>query len=790
MKKLFTLLAAVTLSAMLFAQAPQSFSYQTVIRDASWQVLSNQNISLEISIIEDVANGTAIYTESHSATTNELGLVNLSIGDGGVMFGSWSNIDWGNHTYFIEVAVDVTGGTSYIVMGTTQLRSVPYALYAETSGSMLPGPQGLQGIQGLPGDTGATGAQGPIGLTGPAGANGIDGTNGVDGNDGADGQDGAPGQDGSVGATGSQGIQGPAGNDGADGQDGIDGVDGAVGSTGPIGLTGATGLQGAQGIQGPAGVDGDDGQDGQDGPPGQDGAVGATGAQGIQGVPGNDGVVGAQGPIGLTGATGLQGAQGIQGLPGNDGQDGTNGVDGIDGIDGIDAVVDYDSLANLISVDSSFTANVSGGIGGGCDFKYPDGLDGEAITQTVTVNQPYTVPTGKRLYINYGEGYNAYLKIDGITIIHNLGHTEASNIALPIVANSGQVVSVASNDCSFNGFLADANTSIEAVTQTVTVNQPYTVPTGKRLYINYGEGYNAYLKIDGITIIHNLGHTSASHIALPIVANSGQVVSVASNDCSFNGYLADENYFAGCGGGGSSSSSAMPSGTNVGEMMFWDGTDWLVVAPPSVVFSNPPSLMFVNGAPTWSTPVLGCTDSLAANYNYLANINDSSCIAMAMGVYHKGGIVIWLDSTGQHGLICDIKDMGSYGGSVTWGCSGTVTGASGIAIGTGQQNTIDILANCNVSGTAADLCVNSSAQGYTDWFLPSKYELHQIYINRIAVDEISLLYGGNVLTSGTDYLWSSSENTANEAWYEKIDAGIYWSASKGVTINVRAVRAF
>ena len=186
MKKLFTLLATVTLSVMLFAQAPQSFSYQTVIRDASWQVLSNQNISLEISIIEDVANGTAIYTESHSATTNELGLVNLSIGDGGVMSGSWSNIDWGNHTYFIEVGVDITGGTSYIVMGTTQLRSVPYALYAETSGSMLPGPQGLQGIQGLPGDTGAVGPQGPIGLTGPAGANGIDGTDGVDGIDGID----------------------------------------------------------------------------------------------------------------------------------------------------------------------------------------------------------------------------------------------------------------------------------------------------------------------------------------------------------------------------------------------------------------------------------------------------------------------------------------------------------------------------------------------------------------------------------------------------------------------------
>ena len=253
MKKLFTLLATVTLSVMLFAQAPQSFSYQTVIRDASWQVLSNQNISLEISIIEDVANGTAIYTESHSATTNELGLVNLSIGDGGVMSGSWSNIDWGNHTYFIEVAVDVTGGVNYIVMGTTQLRSVPYALYAETSGSSTPGPQGVQGIQGLPGDTGAVGPQGPIGLTGATGPPGNDGADGNDGAVGATGPAGAngiDGNDGAVGATGPQGLQGVPGNDGTNGINGIDGIDGVNGAQGPIGLTGAQGIQGIAGLNG------------------------------------------------------------------------------------------------------------------------------------------------------------------------------------------------------------------------------------------------------------------------------------------------------------------------------------------------------------------------------------------------------------------------------------------------------------------------------------------------------------------------------------------------------------
>ena len=305
MKKLFTLLATVTLSVMLFAQAPQTFSYQTVIRDNNWQTIANQNVSIEIAIREDAANGTIIYKEAHSSTTNDLGLVNLAVGGGGVVSGSWANIDWGNHSYFIQVAVDVLAGVNYIVMGTTQLRSVPYALYAENAGSSTPGPQGATGPIGL------TGAQGPIGLTGAAGTNGTNGATGPQGPIGL------------TGATGSQGPIGLTGATGAAGTNGTNGVDGNDGAQGPIGLTGAAGATGPQG------------------------PIGLTGATGADGTNGNDG---AQGPIGLTGAAGATGPQGPIGLTGPA---------------GIDAVVDYDSLANLISSDSSFAASVSGGIGGG-----------------------------------------------------------------------------------------------------------------------------------------------------------------------------------------------------------------------------------------------------------------------------------------------------------------------------------------------------------------------------------------------------------------------------------------
>jgi hypothetical protein len=215
MKKLLSILSLMVLSVVLYAQTPQSFSYQTVIRDAGWNVLANQSVGIEISILEDATNGTSVYKEEHASTTSQIGLVNLAVGEGTVVSGDFTTIDWGNHSYFIQVAIDVTGGSNYQVMGTTQLRSVPYALYAETSGNPGPqGPIGLTGPQGIPGDTGAIGPQGPIGLTGPQGV---------------------PGDTGAIGPQGPIGLTGPQG---------IPGDTGAVGPQGPIGLTGATGSQG------------------------------------------------------------------------------------------------------------------------------------------------------------------------------------------------------------------------------------------------------------------------------------------------------------------------------------------------------------------------------------------------------------------------------------------------------------------------------------------------------------------------------------------------------------------
>jgi hypothetical protein len=332
MKKiLLSLVAAATLSFSSFGQAPEGFKYQAVLRDAGNTILNNQAAGMRMTIQQGSIGGTSVYSETFATTTNGYGLVNLEIGSGSVVSGTFATIDWSAGLYFIETAVDVTGGTNYEIMGTSQLMSVPYALYAKTSGNGQgpAGPQGIQGPAGVDGTNGTNGIDGAIGTTGPQG---IQGPSGVDGTNGTNGIDGA------IGTTGPQGIQGPAGVDGINGATGLTGAQGNQGLPGVNGATGLTGLTGAQGIQGLPGTNGAvgaTGAQGNQGLPGTNGAVGATGPQGNQGSPGTNGAVGATGAQGIQGLPGTNGAVGAAGAQGNQGFPGTNGTTGPAGPTGL-----------------------------------------------------------------------------------------------------------------------------------------------------------------------------------------------------------------------------------------------------------------------------------------------------------------------------------------------------------------------------------------------------------------------------------------------------------------------
>jgi hypothetical protein len=199
MKKLLFIVIAIILAGNIQAQAPQKFSYQAVIRNASNQLIENQSIGLRVSILQGSAIGNAIFSELHAPVTNSNGLISIEIGGGSSLNGSISSINWANGPFFIQTETDIDGGNNYTITATSQLMSVPYALYALNSGSSIPGPQGEQGPigqtgpQGLPGatgpagSTGSQGPQGPIGQTGPTGATGPQGSQGIQGEVGPQG---------------------------------------------------------------------------------------------------------------------------------------------------------------------------------------------------------------------------------------------------------------------------------------------------------------------------------------------------------------------------------------------------------------------------------------------------------------------------------------------------------------------------------------------------------------------------------------------------------------------------
>ena len=135
---LFSLLLSLLFSipSILFGQSPQSIPYQAVVRNSDGSAMSSTAMTMIFKIHDVTATGTIVYQESHSTTSNAQGLVILQVGQGQASVGTFDNIDWGNGAKFLHVVMNA--GNGEVDLGTQQMMSVPYALYAEKSGGSMP----------------------------------------------------------------------------------------------------------------------------------------------------------------------------------------------------------------------------------------------------------------------------------------------------------------------------------------------------------------------------------------------------------------------------------------------------------------------------------------------------------------------------------------------------------------------------------------------------------------------------------------------------------------------------
>jgi hypothetical protein len=465
-KLILLLLLAVSLfQTLLYAQAPNGINYQAVIRNNTGALSANTPVAIRVNIRQTTTTGTIVYSERQNVTTDQFGLVNFVIGSGTLLSGNFVNIPWANGPFFLDLGVAFSGlpaPTIYMPYGTQQMMSVPYALYAKSSGNLVNQWKYGAGVPssnlGLVGDYYLDTATGNV-YTKTTGNTWVLITN-------ITGPQGLAGTAGPVGATGPAGVAGPQGIQGVAGTNGINGVNGTNGLN-SVALTtvepaGANCASGGVKLEFGPDVNGNGLLDAAEIVPaltqyvcnGASGAVGAVGPQGIQGVAGTNGTNGLNALVKTTAEP--AGANCVAG--------GTKVETGLDANN--NGVLD---LAEINAAQTTYVCNGSGGAipngnaqgqmlywNGSAWVNLAPGITGQTLT--FCYNAPQWGPCLPQVTTNVVTNILGYTATSGVNIVANGGNAiTSSGICWGINPNPTLLDSINSNG-NLNG-----NTSLNLI---------------------------------------------------------------------------------------------------------------------------------------------------------------------------------------------------------------------------------------------------------------------------------------------------------------------------------------
>ena len=736
-------LAHLLICSSIFAQAPQKMSYQAVIRNSNDSLLVSTPVGMRISLVQGAPTGTVVFSETQTATTNANGLVSLQIGTGTAITGSFTGIDWAAGPYYVKTETDLTGGTNYTIISSNELLSVPYALFSVNG---TPGPQGPAGT--FPPGTVAGEINYWNGTAWVTVAPGIS----LPGNqvqtlgfcNGVPTWGPCPAVLPTVTTTGVFSITNFSASSG-----------GAVTSNGGAALS-------AWGICWSTSAN----------PTLANSFLQNTVSSGsfssaLSGLTQNTTyyvrayatnsagtAYGDEQSFTTTNTTTNVVLPTITTLAVSAITTSSASSGGAVTSDGGAALsawgVCWSTSANPILANSFLQNTLSSGF-------FSSALSGLTPNTTYYL-RAYATNSAGTAYGNEQSftttDTNVVLPTITTTAVSAITTSSASSGAT-ITSNGGATLSAwgvcwstSTNPTLANSFLQHnvSTTIFSSALSGLTQNTTYYV----RAYATNSTG-TAY------GIEHSF---TTLAIVLPIVTTT-TITSITSTSANSGGTLTYD--------GGATVSA-------------W-GVCWSTSANPTLANSFSQNTV---GYGSFSSALSGLTlnttyyvRAFASNSAGTAYGNEVSFTTtnnlFAIGQSYQGGIIVYIDSSGIHGLIAAPSDQGI----ASWGCQGTeISGADGTAIGTGAQNTIDIMTGCSTAGIAARLCGDLVLGGYSDWYLPSKDELNQLYINSFAIGGFHNPH------------WSSTEYDNIRAWGEGSNGYQFTHEGKGSGNLVRAVRAF